>query len=529
MQTQKWQFTIAELSYLIFIAIMTLAKGFGLYDGMALYKISLLAGAAFFALKLCLTEQSVYEWIWTLALLGLGVLIYHNSGETGALIYIAVIVGMKGVNLNRVLVLSLIIWSSTFVIQIITSLLGVRTDIFRVQEKLGLGHIIRWSLGAPHPNVLQITLIMICGLILYFVNAKGRKLLFIVGLMVVANLYIFMYSVSYTGIITAFFYLFVHIYLCMRKRLTVAEKAMVYLAFPTCVIFSIVGPLTYPSKFWEFCNKLFNTRFRLALNYLQNEPLTLFGARPSDRIGEAMRNLDCSYVYALMHYGVVLFALMVLVYLLYIHHCMKQNKYREIAMVLGMAVAAVAEPFFVNSSFKNITVFLVGAYLFSASEKYCKKYVGTLLSKQIKLTQLGNKRIESDITKIKSLASQTCVTFIENRKKILTSSLVVSVIAAIIFALCFDIPTCYYAKRSSTQILEKKWIYLDVENLPEDFEGKILNYGDADTPMQRFEGNIGKVEYVRGTISTGLWCGLGGMVICTFVAFVRNKDRKSKL
>ncbi len=526
MQTHKWQFTIAELSNLLFIAVMTLAKGFGLYDGMALYKISLLAGAAFFALKLCLTEQSVYEWIWTLALLGLGVLIYYNSGETGALIYIAVIVGMKGIEIKRILGLSLGIWGVTFVIQILSCLLGVKDDIFMIHEKLGLGHIIRWSLGAPHPNVLQITAMMVCALLLYFSRAEGKKLLKIVVCMFLINLYIFMYSVSYTGMITVVVYLFVHTYLCMRPKLSGIEKAVVYLAFPACATFAIFGPLCYPSRFWGICNKIFNTRFFIAMNYMQNDPITLFGGRPGENIATRLQNIDCSYVYVLMHYGVVLLILMIAGYMALVHHCVKNGKNKEIAIIIGMAVAAIAEPFFVNSSFKNITVFLLGAYLFEASGEFLAKTKSEILGRNLCFIPLGKKQISLELSGIQGWIERGSCILARYKKRLTIISLLVAIAAGAFYAVIADMPSGYYAKRSSVQMEEKEWIYLDINELPDDFDGKILNYADAETPMQYFDGNIISVEYVRGIVSVAVWCGVGCFAVLFLVAALKKNGRK---
>ena len=68
-------------------------------------------------------------------------------------------------------------------------------------------------------------------------------------------------------------------------------------------------------------------------------------------------------------------------------------------------------------------------------------------------------------------------------------------------------------------------MYLDIDQLPEDFDGKILNYQDANTPMQKVEGNIVTVEYIRGIISSGLWCGFFGGVIISLIVFIFLRRR----
>ena len=73
---------------------------------------------------------------------------------------------------------------------------------------------------------------------------------------------------------------------------------------------------------------------------------------------------------------------------------------------------------------------------------------------------------------------------------------------------------------------EKEWIYLDINELPDDFDGKILNYADAETPMQYFDGNIISVEYVRGIVSVAVWCGVGCFAVLFLVAALKKNGRK---
>ena len=137
---------VAEIAYYFYFAVMAFAKGIGLYDGMWPYTAALILGAVFIIAKLALTEHTLAEWIFILGMLGLGMLVYHNSGEKGILIYIAMIVAMKKVPVRRLFSIGLVIWGSTFVIQTILTLTGVKPDIFVIHAKLGLGYIIRLSL-----------------------------------------------------------------------------------------------------------------------------------------------------------------------------------------------------------------------------------------------------------------------------------------------------------------------------------------------------------------------------------------------
>lgn len=511
-QGKKSTFNIAEIIYILYFSVMTLAKGLGLYDGMRPYTLSLYIGAVLIIVKLILTEYTIAEWLYVLSMLGMGLLIWHNSDQTGALIYLTMIIAMKNVPVKRLFSVGLVIWTLTFILLLLLSITGINPGIFVVHEKLGLGYIIRWALGQPHPNVLQITFLMICAMILYLTNPKGKKLIYTTAVMFVANLYIFFYSISYTGLILVVFYLAANLYFSFRKELCKFEKLLVNMIFPICAAFSLLGPVFFPEKLWELCNKILNTRFYIAMHHLTWASPTLFGSRPSDDIPQRLHNIDSSYVLVFTRYGIVLFVLMCIAYMAYIHHCTKEKKYNELAITIGLCVAAIAEPFFVNPSFKNISLLFVGEYIFIQFDRFAQRKPGSFLNKRLRICALGAKEITLPTDKVINTFHFYCGCLRKNVKKLLLTALCSGILAGTVFAVTADISNRYYALRSSTQWRTEEYILLDTENLPVDFEGKILNYIDAETPMMMFEGNISKMEYARGIVSSGLWCGV-------FVAF----------
>lgn len=513
---------IAEIAYYLYFAIMLFAKGVGLYDGMWPYAVSLILGAVFFIITLTLTKYTLAEWLFVLGLLGSGMLILYNSGEKGALIYIMMIVAIKKVPIKRLFSIGAVIWGLTFVAQAILTLTGLRSDVFVIHAKLGLGYIIRWSLGQPHPNVLQISFMILCAFILYLADWKGKKLIYATLIMLLGNLYVFFYSVSYTGLIMVVVYLFGNLYLSYRKKLSMLEKTLITLIFPACVAFAVLGPVVFPEKLWELCNKILNTRFNIAKTYLTTDPITLFGARPSDAIPARLQNIDSSYVFALMHYGVVLFALLCVGYIALIHHCLKEKKHKELAIIIGMGVAAISEPFFVNSSYKNISLLFLGEFIFGGFEKFAKRYPEHFLNKTFAIWPLKKEKIIIPVGKLIQIKDFCVQILFTSKKLILTGASAIAVAAAIVFAIVADMPKYYYALSSYTDVSEES-VYLDIDNLPDDFEGKILNYESAETPMQRVEGNIVIVEYVRGIISSGLWSGMFGAVFISMIICVRER------
>ena len=186
-------FTIKELIYYAYFAIMLIAKGFGLYQGQKIYTFALIVSALLIVFKVLSTGHSLYEWLAVVLLSTLAVMIYLNSNEIGALVIVATIIGMKDVPVKRLMLTGCVIWTFTFFLRMLTSLLHLNRDIFKVQDKFHLGFVIRWSLGQPHPNVLQISFILFCAFILYLTHFKGVKLYLLTAVLFLGNLYIFLY------------------------------------------------------------------------------------------------------------------------------------------------------------------------------------------------------------------------------------------------------------------------------------------------------------------------------------------------
>ncbi len=513
--------TVAEIIYYLYFSIMVFAKGIGLYDGMWPYTTALIFSAFFVILKLAFTEHTLAEWLFVLGLSGLGILVWYNSGQKGALIYITMIIAMKNVPVKRLFSIGMVIWGLTFVAQTILTITGLKPDIFVIHAKLGMGHIIRWSLGYPHPNVLQISFLILCAFILYLSDWKGKKLVYATLIMLLGNLYVFFYSVSYTGLIVVVVYLFGNLYLSFRKELSKLEKVLATMIFPVCVAFSVLGPLVFPGRLWEICNKVLNTRFNIAKTYLTTDPITLFGARPSDSIPAGLQNIDSSYVFTLMHYGLVVFLLLCVGYVALIHNCMKEKKYKELAIIIGLSVAAIAEPFFVNPSFKNISFLFLGEFVFEGFRRFSEKRPECFLNRRFILFSVGEKEVKIPMEKLIQIKNSYVQVWLNRKKIILVGAAGIAIIAGVVFAIKADMPECYYALRSSTQI-EEESVYIDIDNLPEDFEGKILNYTDSETPMQRVEGNIVTMEYVRGIISSALWGGLFSAIFISLIFYLRR-------
>lgn len=537
-EMQSGKMTVAELVYCTYFAIMLFAKGIGLYEGQSAYTMCLLVSTFLLAVKLMITRHSVLEYI-IIGLLGLmGCAVFLHTGEKSALIYILMIIGMKGVSLKRVFKVGLFVWGSTFLAQTLLSLLELRTDLFFIHKKLGMGHLIRWSLGYPHPNVLHISYFILLAFILYFVRAKSPKLEKIMLIMFLGNIYIFAYSLSYTGFALTTIFLIIYYYLQKRKKIGRLEGILIQCVFPVCVLFSVIGPLVLKGHLFDLVNKILNTRYFMSRYFLTTQKLELFGTASFDR-PDTSYNLDCSYVNALFYHGIVLAFCMYVGYILLVRYLYKKDRRKELAITLGIVIAGISEPFLVNTSYKNLTFLFMGEMLFGMTEKYAVSGKKAFLNKAFGIIPVGEKEWcicgKNIWDKLKRIQGQIGDVYSQYRKWLMLVALVTFLGTSAGYLLTVHMPDQIYAllwscdrKDDTGQAVDANYVYLDMEQLPEDFNGRILNYRDKETPLYAFDGITLDFEYGRKAVSYGLIGATMVSVIMVGGIYIVKKLRNPK-
>ena len=521
-QTEKM--TVAELVYDIYFAIMLFAKGIGLYEGQAAYNLILVAGTLLIFIKILLTQHSVYEYIWMALLSLLSLVVYKNSGEKGLIIYTLMLIGVKGVSVKRLFAIGAVIWTGCFFIMHFLTMTGVVPDVFLIHDKLGLGYLLRWSFGYPHPNVLHISYVVMLIFLLYMVRDDKQKLRSwtIVGFL--GNLYVFLFSLSYTGVILATLYLILNYYFCTRRSFTCLEKWLINLVFPVCVVFSIIGPLVIRGRLFDLIDKMINTRFSLSKYFLETQPITLLGTYMD--VPNYRYTLDCSYTYAFMHYGVIPFLLICIGYVLLIRNCLKENKRKELAVILGLAIAGITEPFLFNTSYKNPAFLFMGAYLFTLSAHIVSR-LPSIFGKQIQCLKVGNRSITIGSAKQEQKETVSSGFTGKERRTLIILFLAAAVIAGGIYGFTVQMPESIYVPDSIADDIDNEPDYLtqeEIDSIAEEGAWVMAYYGEQER-MYRYEGTIITVEYIRGIVRTGVWTG--GIVTCLAAIFLHHRKRSA--
>lgn len=521
LEQKKIKIKMSEFLYLCFVVVMLFAKGIGLYDGLLLYKIFLVVALAIIGMKMCVTEHTLKEWTSVILFCLLVTILYLNCKEKGIVICTLVVLAMKEVSLDRVFKVGMWTWGITMFGNIIIHLINLESSGYKVHEKLGLGHIFRWDLGFSHPNVLHISYLVLVAFIIYNLGEK-YNLKYMLCLMA-GNLLIFLYSVSYTGIIVTTLYLGVAWYVVVRKDLCKIEYILIELIFPVCILLSFFSVFFLPERIFNIVNKIFSNRLSLAKHYLVPENFKLFGNN-LEQITTNTYTLDNAYLFSFIIYGVIFFGIILIAYLLLIHKFIKLKRNKELAIIICFIIAGVTEPFMFNTSFKNLSLFFLGNLIWDYDLRSDRRQ-----NKGLVVFPRLQRELEWDITKLYVLKENVLHVWNNNWKKVVCISGILAFMVGITYGVNREMPEGYIVPRVHATITEAEKNLWCLEN-PEDSkydEIQILNYTDDKTYMYFFDGNIVIVEQIRLCVSNTLMIWSLILVIC-IISMIYKEQRKIK-
>lgn len=508
---QHEKMRLDEILYYMFFCILFAAKGIGMSWGEPLFMLCMAVALLCFAGKMLLTEYSLREWIVMLCLTGLGIVIWNRSGEQAALFAFLVIIGMKNIPVKRLMKVCFVIWSAAFFFSAALGILHIHDGVVVVHQKLGLGPVIRWSWGLTHPNVLHVSYLIWVMLFIYVCSLSGKRLWKASAALFLGNIFVFLYSISYTGVLIVTGYLILNLYLDARKRLSAAEKGLLECILPFCVIFPIAGPFLTHGKVFDFFNDLLSTRFALVKMFFTDFKLSLFGTAARYENTTAHLTLDSSFAYMQMLYGIVAFALFMAGYVLIIHRFIRRGRKKELAIVLAVCAAGITEQFLFNLSFKNLTFFFLGELLFDLLAP--KKGENDMWCRERSLLGLGG-YMEYPENLLECL--QNGAFRIWKQKKIAAAGFAVGAMAALICAFVIQMPDSVYVNRGLTEYRNREEEgFLNLEQVSDNFNSMVIGYEGPDVGMYCFEGNIIRLEWIRNlagaaALGMGAVWGIGG-------------------
>lgn len=528
--------SLQEIAYFCFFGILLAAKGIGLYEGMLSFNICLLLAFACIGCKLLMTDYTVGEWILLLLLGLISLAAYRTTGEKAVVITVLTVMGLKNVRMDRLLKFAFVIWTVTFYGMVLVHIADVTDASILAHNKFGLGFLLRYSMGFPHPNVFHISYFIWMALLLYLFPMRRKKLWVTSFVLFGMNVFVFLYSVSITGFLLVTLYLIFHIYLDMREQLNKAEKCLLQCVYPACVLISIIPPIVFKGRLYELLNKLLNTRMNIWNYYLTNFRPKLFGTGVWSPEGEVL-SMDCSYLYLLYYYGILLFLCISVLFMYTIWRYTVQNRKAELAIIIGMLIAGITEPYLFNLSFKNLILVFAGEVLFAAAservarQEACAERRGVRArgyGQSLRILPWGEKEIvllSFNPDKWIKCAQKCRRIWKEKKKLLLVTGAVAACIGGVAAGMLVQVPQkiyvytghCDYVKGEGTTFEEA-----------EQEEGAVI-YGVRSEELRYygFDGNMLTLEKARGMISWMLGAMLLGEIsFCAVLCY--NQWRRGK-
>lgn len=508
--------TTEEILYCLFFGLLFFAKGVGLYDGQTIFKVLLILSVLVLGLKIMMGSYSIKEIILMSFIIFVTGLTYIVSGDKGMLLYGFMIIGLKNVSLKRLLKFALVVWCIAFICLWLVSLTHMEDTMYRVAGKLGFEHIFRWSMGYAHPNVLHITYLVLTALIL-LVSGKNISWKHYAGL-ALGNLFVFLYSVSYTGVLIVFLLLAGRIYLQARRKINLFEKALLGSAFPICIVLSLISPVVLSGKAFEILNKILNTRLSLAKHYLTPEYISLFGTRLSD-ITTQHWTMDNAYVFALIGYGIIPFCLICAVFFYLIYVLLKQNRTLEALIVIILLVAGLTEPFLFNTSFKNIAFLYLGNMIF---EKLSYKQDRTFC-----IWKRGNREYDINLDKQKEKCYNLKL-LVQKKKSVILAGIAAGAFLALsVYQITVDLPEGYVVRRSYCEDISEDITLFEPNDMQYNGYYYMENF-EQGVEIEAFTGDIVRMEYIRGNIMSLVLGSNIGLAVALIILSLKGNLHNGK-
>lgn len=496
--------TIQEACYYGFFILLSLAKGLGLYEGQKLFYLLVLPALALGFLKIVLTPYTKRQAVLQVLLLALVAVIYCESRQIAIFFVAFTVLGMKNISVKKTLHMALWVWAVCAVLLSAVSFFFLEHTVYRVHAKMGLGHIFRWSLGFTHPNILHITYLTLCALIIWELEEKyGFKQY---ALLMAGNLLVFFYSISYTGFGIVAVMLTGCFYVKFRPRFCLAEKLLANLVLPVCLILTFVLPfyINYHriSGMVQKLNFLLNTRIWLAEQFLKSEYRSLFGADVSKIVKSSM-TLDNSYVWCYINYGLVFTVIIMAGYSALLFYDTHKQRTRELVILVCFLGAGWTEQLLFNTSFKNITLVFLGALLFLQKEGETEYGLHAKIPKRWRQVTVPLAGLPD------RMFLWVQAVWRAHRGRSLCATAAGAVLGCLLCAMLYQEPEGYVVQRFYTDGLEETSVCLESAD-DSAYEGyRVMNYVDAQTPMQIVSGKAVKLETARYYVGSVL---LGGML-----------------
>lgn len=295
------------------------------------------------------------------------VLSYFGSKNKTMVLYLLLFLAAHEISARLVLAITTIIQAVLLFGTVFCSQIGIAEDhIFEFTGRIRHGLGFSWTTTAA---------------VLYFymsfayVCVRNKKITYIeLAVMEVINFYFFKTTdskmVFYLGTLGLVFWALMKL-LGFRFPITKAFRHVVLFAPTVVAAFSVAIHKFYVAgnPFWDMANKFLNTRLRLGNEGIKNYGIHLFGNQiewvgytAGKENSDGYNYVDCSYLQILLEYGLVFFAVVILIYTILLYKAIKSENYIMVWCILFILVFGITEPRLMNLSFNPFPVLFLCNY-----------------------------------------------------------------------------------------------------------------------------------------------------------------------
>ena len=287
--------------------------------------------------------------------------------------------------LKKLFRMGLAIYGCSFAWTVIMAKAGVIHNPLDVHMKGGT-ELIRWGMGYSTGNVFHVSYFILAVFLCYTWGKRYdvRRMLALMA----GNLAVFLFSLSYTGVIVTTFFLLMYFYGVKRRELSLAERILFQLPLPLCLIFSFGGPFLLDIPLMQKVDAMLQARLSFSAYYLKNQQISLFGARMRD-IPFFWVIMDNGYVYIFMTFGIVVFALFCAGYAVLIarysgfsgrkgrgeqkgaagwDRSAGRERLPELSIIFSFLLYGIMEQF-ISNAFMNLSLLFLGEVLFGTERE----------------------------------------------------------------------------------------------------------------------------------------------------------------
>ena len=347
----------SELEYYLFFIVIEFGEALNIGSGNKLYLALAATGIFFLLFKLADTRFNKQELFFIILLSALAILIYYSSRKFGGILSILALIGLKGVDIKKLLKLSFYIRLTSFISLICLSSFGIIQNTV-ISNLRGDSTIVRYSMGFSHPNQFHLAYIILLLLCIYLYYDKMGILQ--ISLLGALNIVLYYLSHSRTSALIGFLAISLLIWF-KSKSFPKIKNCICMGILPFGFLISLIPSLLYDKlPNIRTIDNLLQWRITFSRHYLSFYPMKLFG----NNLGGDPTVLDSGYVELVINYGLIFTFLYLSAFMLLAYRCIKEKKDRELLFIVCFAVYGITEAFIPNL-FTNLSMIFIGELIFN--------------------------------------------------------------------------------------------------------------------------------------------------------------------